>query len=135
VRPLAEDFEHHMSAVAQGETGRPWRPVRTAAALRPGDVIAWLKPPGSTSTNTGHVMVVDQAAVRNPVRPAEWLVKVIDSTTSPHAQDTRGPSDDGLGTGTIGLQVDASGDPVGFYWQGGVTAQPTLTQVSLGQLG
>jgi hypothetical protein len=135
VRPLAEDFEHHLSAVAQGSAGGPWQPVRAASELRPGDVVAWLKPPGSTSTNTGHVMVVDQAAARNPARPAEWLVKVIDSTTGPHAQDSRGQDDDGLGTGTIGLQVDDSGAPTGFYWQGGVTAQPTLTQIALGRPG
>jgi hypothetical protein len=135
VRPLAEDFEHHLSAVTQGSTDGPWQPVRAASELRPGDVVAWLKAPGSTSTDTGHVMVVDQAAARNPARPAEWLVKVIDSTTSPHAKDTRHQGADGLGTGTIGLQVDAAGAPTGYYWQGGVTAQPTLTQITLGQPG
>ncbi|HEX4356879.1 MAG TPA: hypothetical protein VH141_05130 [Pseudonocardia sp.] len=147
VRPLAEDFEHHLTAVAQGgvqgsaqgsvqgSADGPWQPVRAASELRPGDVVSWLKPPTSTSTNTGHVMVVDQAATRNPARPTEWLVKVIDSTTGPHAQDSRSQGTDGLGTGTIGLQVDDSGAPTGFYWQGGVTAQPTLTQIALGRPG
>jgi hypothetical protein len=132
-RPLARDFEHHFRAVAAGAAGGPWRAVGTVPALRPGDVIAWLTPPTSPSRNTGHVLVVLADPVRNPVRPDEWLVTVADSTTSPHADDSRDADTDGLGTGTIGLVVDGSERPIGYYWRGGVSTARQLTGVSLGR--
>jgi hypothetical protein len=141
-RPLAKDFEHHFRAAADGSgdsaAAGPWREVPTVAELRPGDVIAWLKPADVKSRNTGHVLVVLQNPVRNAARPDEWLVKVADSTTSPHAQDSRGDDADGLGTGTIGLSVegaDGGGHPVGYYWRGGVSTVLKHTEISLGQPG
>lgn len=131
-RPLARDFEHHFRAVAAGAVGA-WRAVGAVPALRPGDVIAWLTPPTSPSRNTGHVLVVLENPVRNPARPDEWLVAVADSTTSPHARDSRDAETDGLGTGTIGLVVDGGERPIGYYWRGGVSTARQLTEVSLGR--
>jgi len=134
-RPLAQDFEHHFRAAADGSAADPWRAVPTVAQLRPGDVIAWLKPADVKSRNTGHVLVALENPVQNPARSDEWLVKVADSTTSPHAQDSRGDDADGLGTGTIGLSVDDAGHPVGYYWRGGVSTVLKHTEISLGQPG
>jgi hypothetical protein len=80
-------------------------------------------------------MIVLGAPVHNPHRADEWLVKVVDSTVSPHAQDSRGADDEGLGTGTVGLVADGSGHPVGFYWRGGVSKVAKRTDVALGRLG
>lgn len=134
-RPLASDFVRHFRAVAAGTAGGPWTSVGTVPELRPGDVIAWLRPAEVKSRNTGHVLVVLETPVANPRRAGEWLVKVADSTTSPHAEDSRGKSDDGLGTGTIGLSVDAAGHPVGYYWRGGVSAVLKQTEIAFGRPG
>lgn len=134
-RPLAADFVRHFRAVAAGTAGGPWASVGTVPELRPGDVIAWLRPADVKSRNTGHVLVVLDTPVVNPNRAGEWLVRVADSTTSPHAEDSRGQSDDGLGTGTIGLSVDAAGQPVGYYWRGGVSAVLKRTEIGLGRPG
>jgi len=134
-RPLAKDFEHHFRAVANGTAADPWQPVTTLPALRPGDVIAWLKPADVKSRNTGHVLVALENPVRNPARADEWLVKVADSTTSPHAKDSRDDDTDGLGTGTIGLSVDGADHPIGYYWRGGVSTVLKHTEISMGQPG
>ncbi|WP_445184668.1 hypothetical protein ACTXG6_40910 [Pseudonocardia sp. Cha107L01] len=131
-RPLAQDFEHHLRQAGGGD---PWRSVSTVSALLPGDVIAWLATPDSKTRDTGHVMIVLGAPVHNPQRADEWLVKVVDSTVSPHAQDSRGADDEGLGTGAVGLVADASGHPVGFYWRGGLSKVAKRTDVALGRLG
>jgi hypothetical protein len=132
-RPLAQDFEHHLRSAANG--GDPWQSVSTVSELLPGDVIAWLATPDSKTRDTGHVMIVLGAPVHNPQRADEWLVKVVDSTVSPHAQDSRGADDEGLGTGTVGLVADGSGHPVGFYWRGGVSKVAKRTDVALGRVG
>jgi hypothetical protein len=132
-RPLAQDFEHHLRQAGQG--GDPWRSVSTVPALQPGDVIAWLATPDSKTRDTGHVMIVLGTPTHNPRRSDEWLVKVADSTVSPHAQDSRTADDDGLGTGTVGLVADGTGHPVGFYWRGGVSKVAKRTEVALGRIG
>jgi hypothetical protein len=134
-RPLAKDFEHHLRAITDGANGTDgrWRAVRTVPELRPGAVIAWLRPADVHSRNTGHVVIVLRKPVPNPARADEWLVEVADSTESPHAADSRDTDGDGLGTGTIGLSVDGAGRPVGYYWRGGVSTVLQHTEISLGE--
>jgi hypothetical protein len=136
-RPLARDFEHHLRQAANGVGGGgPWRTVASVAELRPGDVIAWLEPADSKTRNTGHVLVVLRAPEPNPRRANEWLVEIADSAISPHANDSRrADQGGGLSSGTVGLSVDGSGRPVGFYWQGGVTQTVKRTEVALGRPG
>ena len=133
-RPLAKDFESSFEAIpTAGKTGR-WHRVTRASDLVPGDVVAWLKPADVASSNTGHVLVVRLPVTKNPKRADEWLVPITDSTSTPHgATDSRTPTGaTGLGTGTIGLLVDASGGPIGYRWTGGVSAHDEITSVSLG---
>jgi hypothetical protein len=92
-------------------------------ALGPGDFVAWQATEDSRTGDTGHVLVVLEAPAQNSGRAAEWLVRVADSTLSPHALDSRHPGTTGLGTGTIGLVGDESGAPTAFYWRGGVSPQ------------
>jgi hypothetical protein len=131
-RPLAGDIERHLH---RGLTGPipGWRAVPRVDGLGPGDVIAWTATEDSTTGDTGHVMVVLASPTRNPARPAEWLVRVEDSTLNPHAHDTRHRGRTGLGTGTVGLVVDDRNEPVAFYWRGGVTKQAKPTEIALGQ--
>ena len=130
-RPLAGDIEGYLH---RGLTGaiEGWQALARVDALGPGDVVAWQATEDSTTGDTGHVMVVLQAPTRNSARAAEWLVRVADSTLSPHALDSRHTGTTGLGTGTIGLVVDQSGAPTAFYWRGGVSPQAKPTQIALG---
>lgn len=133
-RPLARDFVRHLRRVAEGLPG-PWSDPIRMAGLRPGDVIAWLTPPGSATRNTGHVVVVLDPPRPNPARPGEWLVRIVDATSSPHAQDSRDPGGTGLGIGTMGFVAGAAGRPVAYYWRGGVSPEAKRTTIALGRVG
>ncbi len=132
VRPLAGDIEGYLH---RGLTGpiEGWQALARVDALGPGDVVAWQATEDSKTGDTGHVMVVLEAPTQNSGRAAEWLVRVADSTLSPHALDSRHPGTTGLGTGTIGLLVGEGGAPTAFYWRGGVSPQAKPTQIALGR--
>jgi hypothetical protein len=132
VRSLAADIEGYLH---RGLTGpiEGWQALTRVDALGPGDVVAWQATEDSRTGDTGHVMVVLDAPTPNSGRAAEWLVRVADSTLSPHALDSRHPGTTGLGSGTIGLLVYESGAPTAFYWRGGVSPQAKPTQIALGR--
>jgi hypothetical protein len=130
-RPRAADIEGYLHrGLTDSIDG--WQALARADALGPGDGIAWLATEDSTTGDTGHVMVVLQAPTQESARPAEWLVRVADSTLSPHARDSRTPGATGLGTGTIGL-VAERGTPTAFYWRGGVSPDAKPTEIALGR--
>ncbi|MCC6747646.1 MAG: hypothetical protein IT371_08320 [Deltaproteobacteria bacterium] len=132
VRPLAEDFVHHFNSLSASSTG-PWSSVARPIELRPGDVVGWLTAPGSSSSNTGHVMIVRGTPTTNTKRPTEVLVPVVDATQSPHASDSRTGGQTGLGTGTIGIQVEASGRARAYYWRGGLSTTAVATTFGFGR--
>jgi hypothetical protein len=89
----------------------PWQRIPRLADAQPGDFIAWRKwtiPPHKT---TGHVMVV----MSKPLQEADGSLRVtvFDSTSSPHAQDSRTNST-GIGTGTVWFLVNQFGQPTAF---------------------
>lgn len=102
--PVAVDFQE---AFVAGATG--WQRIARVQDVRPGDVLAWRYLNPKPGKSTGHVMVIDSAAV--PDGDSVFSVAVIDSTTAPHDDDTRSDTD-GVGRGTIHLRVDADGAPV-----------------------
>ena len=135
-RPLAEDYETFFAGIgATGKSGR-WRSVARAMDLVPGDVVAWLEPADVDTGDTGHVMIVRDLPTPNAKDASEILVPITDSTSTPH-----GPADSrtasgatGLGTGTIGLLVDASGAPKQYHWTGGYSTKAETTSIALGHL-
>jgi len=132
-RPLAVDIAWHLLR-APTHPGDPWLGLPTAAELRPGDLIAWVTPRGSRSRNTGHVMVVTAAPAPCPGRRDEWLVEIVDSTSTPHAVDSRRDGRTGLGSGTVGLVVDSEGRPTAYRWRGAESPNAPRTLVALGRL-
>jgi hypothetical protein len=132
-RPLAVNIVWHLLR-APTYPDDPWRAVHSASELQPGDLIAWVTPRGSRSTNTGHVMVVTAAPTRSAQRCDEWLVAIVDSTSTPHAEDSRSEGSTGLGSGTVGLVVDAAGRPTAYRWRGGESPRAPRTLVALGRL-
>jgi hypothetical protein len=131
-RPLAGDIERFLHSAA-GQPVQGWQGLTRVEQLGPGDLIAWLATEDSTTHDTGHVMVVLAAPAPNPRRSGEWLVQVADSTVSPHALDSRPHGRTGLGSGTIGMTVDANDAPIAFYWRGGVSEHAEPTEIALGR--
>ncbi len=58
----------------------------------------------------------------NPKRTGEMLVRIFDSSNA-HSDDSRmyGPFRTGLGSGILGMMIDTDGNPIGLYWEGGVS--------------
>jgi len=133
-RPLARDFASFFKEIKSENP--EWLRVLYIRHLKPGDLIAWLIPPGSTSKDTGHVMIVKERPAQNPRYPAEWLVPVIDSAVSGHgSRDPRrssGPN--GVGAGTIGLIGDAQGKAVAFRWAGGESPKIKYTVIRMARI-
>jgi hypothetical protein len=113
-RPLAEDF-YQAFAPASGETPRGWAPIKRLPDVEPGDLIAWIKRDHEPGDNTGHVVMVEEKPTAES--PNEFRVRVLDSTAHGHGSDSRPEGKSGIGRGTIWLDVDAAGRPIGFRWK------------------
>ena len=97
--------------------------------LRPGDIVAWLLPPGSQ--DTGHIVIVAGVPTVSADRADELLVPVVDATSRLHGvADTRG-SGGGLGVGTVGLLLDEGGGLIGHRWAGGCGDAKAETTVAV----
>ncbi|GAC1550017.1 MAG: hypothetical protein NVS3B10_13130 [Polyangiales bacterium] len=133
-RPLAKDWYALLASADtfSSPTGTHWLRVRSANDLQPGDLVAWKPPPGSTTRNTGHLMIVSDWPYAG--RANELVVPISDSTENPHANDSRADGGSGPGTGSIGLKVDGNGEPVAYYWSGGVSRTAVKTAIVLGRL-
>jgi hypothetical protein len=106
-RPLAVDF-HAAFMAAPAEHGS-LRRIRKLADARMGDMIAWRVAEIVKGESTGHVMIVDEP----PVADGQdvYRLVVIDSTSLPHANDTRKDGASGVGRGTIWVRVNADDEP------------------------
>lgn len=129
-RPKAVHFENAFAAASTepNNAGR-WQRIERLLDARPGDIIAWRRPkrmPG----HTGHVVMVDQT----PVKEASGVVRVvvIDSTTRPHADDTRSSGITGIGRGTLWFTIDADGRPVGHI-RGAADNEPVIEPIAIGR--
>lgn len=100
-----------------------WQAVAKASELRPGDVVAWER---KTATSSGHAVVIASVPEAGP--DDTWVVKVYDSTASPHGDDSRktderaepameGGKRSGLGHGVMAFTADPkTGVLTGFRW-------------------
>ncbi|MFO0649553.1 MAG: hypothetical protein U0326_25185 [Polyangiales bacterium] len=135
--PTARDY-HDILATASTElvAGDAWLRLTRVSELRAGDVIAWRRPVGPHPSGGHHVCFVAAPPVRNTAGEG-WLVRVTDSTSQPHDNDTRGPQSQhrsGLGTGTLLITSDATTDaPTGYGWSGSRTAAITPASVAFGR--
>ena len=89
-----------------------WSRIQRVADLQPGDILVWRRRTLRPSESTGHVGIVHDPPqlISNGI----WSVHIIDSTTRPHAEDTRSPDQTGLGCGLIWILTDAGGRPSGY---------------------
>jgi hypothetical protein len=133
-RPLARDYYWEI-ARARPRAQRGWARIARVADARPGDVIAWLKPPEVQSPNTGHVAFVVEAPEPSRVVEGGYLVRIADASRYFHADDERealGRS--GFGIGTILVVADPeTGGPVAYGWFGDRSAWVLSARMALGR--
>jgi hypothetical protein len=132
-RPLAQDF-YNLFSRRTTKSSSHWQHIRKLNHVHAGDIVAWLRPIDNDSNNTGHVMLVRTEPRLNPQRSDEILISVIDSTSSPHDQDSRHKGQTGLGSGTIGILVDQNDEAIAYRWRGGKSKREEQTSITFGRL-
>lgn len=130
-RPSHQDFYRFFARLGTDDSATGWIRVNRVHDLRPGDIIAWLKPNRTSYSGIGHVMIVRsiESAESNEVN-----VQIIDSTRSPHAFDSRVNGTNGLGMGTLSIVLNSVGDAVGFRWRDGLSAHVEYAKMAFGEL-
>jgi len=114
-RPLAEDF-YAAFAPKQGPCARGWKHIERLAEALPGDVVAWVKPDHVPGDNTGHVVLLAEKPVAETDQ--RLRVRIYDSTLHGHALDERANAGrSGIGQGTLWIDVDNQGRPIGYRWK------------------
>ncbi|MDO9016707.1 MAG: hypothetical protein Q7V43_07335 [Myxococcales bacterium] len=134
-RPVARDFHDVIAASPVDRPRDGWLRLARVQDLRPGDVIAWRRPPTVASRNTGHVAFVQEAPRRLDRDGRRWLVRIADATSIPHGDDTRPRQhQSGFGYGTLTLFVETpGGDPTAYGWYGLNTRIDFRTHIALGR--
>ncbi len=131
-RPLAADYARRIAKAPSNEPKHGWQRIESLEDARPGDVIAWVKPKIIQSRYTGHVAFIALPPVRVTGYSDAYLVRVIDSTSLLHHDDTR-QDHSGFGLGTILLVVDTdTGAPRAYGWVG-LQWRAFETQIAIGR--
>jgi hypothetical protein len=135
-RPLAKHFQAFFAGLPPDRPRGHWQAVPRVADIRPGDVIAWLRPADSVSKNTGHVVIAHGAPLPDEEGPDAFVIPVVDSTSVRHGRgDSRLESKStGLGTGTLVVFADSSGAPIGYRWSLGKKARKHTSPFGVGRL-
>lgn len=134
-RPVAANY-HDVIADAPSDRERGgWMRLTRVDALRPGDVIAWRRPPAVASSNTGHVAFVIATPRRLDRAGRRYIVRVVDSTSIPHGDDTRPRAHrSGFGYGNLTLHLDdPRGEVIAYGWYGLSTRVDFRTHIALGR--
>lgn len=134
-RVVARDFYREIAATRPGKPSWAWERVERVEDARPGDVVAWLKPPERRSNITGHVGFVVEAPVASSVIPGGYLLRFTDASRYRHQDDSRTASGrTGFGTGTILLLGDPeTGAPVAYGWFGDWSSWLSETPIVIGR--
>ncbi len=134
-RPVARDFVQQIESAPTDRARAGWQRLGTIGEAMPGDLFAWRRPRGFPSHNTGHVgFVLDRP---RPVEgiPGGWAVRVADSSSFVHQDDTReGDLDGGFGIGTIVFLADGAGHGTHYGWYGTVSEGYVVTPIFFGRV-
>ncbi len=137
-KPLAEDYFNYIATrytSASTQTSARWRRITSVKNLKPGDMVVWKY--GSDNPNTGHIMIVRDYPRAGRADRSEWIVPIIDSTSTPHsykAWDSRATTYTGVGQGSIGLKIDSTGAPRAYYWTGGTSPTAVYKTVMMARI-
>lgn len=112
-RPLSVTYyETFMAAAANSNPVGAWQRVIRLMDVEPGDILAWRKKTIERGSTTGHTCMV---ASRPELQPDGTVrVRLIDSTRSPHANDTRPAGTTGFGAGLKSFLINDDGEPIGY---------------------
>jgi len=134
-RPVARDF---VAAIERAPVDRPragWQQIADIAAVMPGDVFAWRRPRGLPSKNTGHVGIVVDRPRPVPGLPGGWAVRIADSSSFGHQDDSRiDDPDGGFGIGTIVFLADDDGHGTHYGWAGTRSDLYVVTPIMFGRV-
>ncbi len=137
-KPLAEDYFDYIATrytSASTQSSARWRRITSVKDLKPGDMVVWKY--GSSNPNTGHIVIVRDYPRAGRADRSEWIVPIVDSTSTPHeykAWDSRAGGYTGVGQGAIGLKIDSSGAPRAYYWTGGTSPTAVYKTVMMGRI-
>jgi len=134
-RPYHQDYYRFFAKLGTENNVAGWHSVARASDLLPGDIIVWLKPNRTNYSGTGHVMVVRSTPKVDSVRLSDVNIQVIDSTRSHHAFDSRVNGTNGVGIGTVSIELNTIGNAVGFRWSDGASPRVEYTRIAFGELG
>lgn len=136
VRPLAEHFVRTIERAPTDTYRHGWRGIEHIRDVRAGDVFAWRRPPGFPSRNTGHVGFALEAPRRVQGIRNAWAMRIADSTSSRHQDDTRPwPGEGGFGTGVLVFLTDDEGRGTHYGWGGTLSSGYVVTPILFGRVG
>jgi hypothetical protein len=134
-RPVARDF---VAAIERAPTTKPragWQHIARISDVMPGDVFAWRRPRGLPSKNTGHVGIVVDRPLPVAGLPGGWAVRIADSTSSHHQDDSRtDEADGGFGIGTLVFLADDQGRATSYGWAGTRSEWYIVTPIVFGRV-
>jgi hypothetical protein len=134
-RPVARDFASIIERAPTDKAKKGWQRIDNIADVMPGDVFAWRRPRGLPSKNTGHVGIVVDRPMAVPGIPGGWVVRIADSTSNGHQNDTRRDDPDGgFGIGLIAFLADADGRATHYGWGGTRSEVYVVTPVVFGRV-
>jgi cell wall-associated NlpC family hydrolase len=118
-KPTTEHYYDFFTRLSNNSQHHHWNKVDEVSALQPGDILVFRRANRGRAGMNGHVMVV----MNKPIQIQDaFIVKVADSASSRHSQDTRLPHTSGIGIGKMQLKVDPeSGQPLAYAWRLGST--------------
>ncbi len=134
-RPVARDFVAAIERAPTTKARGGWQRVARISDVMPGDVFAWRRPRGLPSKNTGHVGIVLDRPLPVPGVAGGWAVRIADSTSSHHQDDSRtDDADGGFGIGTLVFLADDQGRATSYGWAGTRSEWYIVTPIAFGRV-
>lgn len=121
--PTTRDYYQFFSKLSPN-AHQYWSKVNDVKSLEPGDILVFRTEQlkkirhhrHRILTSVGHVMIV----MSKPIFDADaFLVRVADSASAGHGDDTRSPHVSGIGIGTLMLKANPKGEPYAYAWNFG----------------
>ena len=114
-KPTSDDFYHYFTEISDRDANG-WNPIHSVNELRPGDILVFRYTNRVGDETGGHVMIVmDRPRAKDNL----YAVRVADSASDGHSEDTRRPHSSGVGIGTLLLKTDHTQTPRAFAWKAG----------------
>lgn len=112
--PATTHYYHFFNNDLNDDSVQYWNKIADIEELRPGDILVFRYKNSRGAQTGGHVMVV----MDKPIRVDDvFFVRIADSASSGHSEDTRRPHKSGIGIGTLLLKANPkTGKPSAYAW-------------------